>query len=211
MDEMQSSTVDPLRSLDAKLQAALNKITKGDQQRKLAITMEELALTGQLLSGRQDLLFMYLEFSKDGHKTDGTAYTNFETIKYPKNSTDEGQLENFLTLWDQLLMSFKTQPSEDHLYSKFCMCVKNLPGLKIVMEYVDRIDYGHDDKSYDYVMCQARKLVDKRRLAQQTLDVSKVYSGGAQPALAAGAVPDGKGKKGGGKGDMVCFSMRDNG
>jgi hypothetical protein len=211
MDEMQSSIFDPLRSLDAKLQSALNKITKGDQQRKLAIIMEQLALTGQMLSGRQHLLFMFLEFSKDGHRTDGTAYTNFEAIRYPRPSTDEAHLESFLTLWDQLLMSFKTQPSEDHLYSKFCACVKNLPGLKIVMEYVDRVDYGHDDKSYDYVMGQARRLVDKRRLAQQTLDVSRMYHADQHHALAASPVTT---KKGGGKGDkkeMPCFALRDKG
>jgi hypothetical protein len=213
MDDMASDPNDPFRSLDAKLQAALNKLTKGEQARKLSIEMEKLALTGQLLSGRQHLLFIYLEFAKDAHKTDAVAYQNLEKIAY-RNGNDESALEAFLTLWDELLMSFKKPPSEDHLYAAFHSRVKGLPGLKIVIEHLDRIDYDHDDKSYNYLMSSARRLVDKRRLERQTLEFSKVYSGSAQTALAAGTVPDGKGKKGGGKGDRkdrVCFAMRDKG
>eukprot|EP00972_Heterocapsa_arctica_P100506 14819844-Heterocapsa_arctica.AAC.1 len=63
-------------------------------------------------------------------------------------------------------------------------------------------------------MSSARALVDKLRLDRQTLEFSKVYSGRAQTALAAGTVLDGKSKKGGCKGDkkdMVCFAMRDKG
>jgi len=213
MDDMASDLNDPFRSLDAKLQAALNKLTKGEQARKLSIEMEKLALTGQLLSGRQHLLFIYLEFAKDAHKTDAVAYQNLEKIAY-RNGNDESALEAFLTLWDELLMSFKRAPSEDHLYAALHSRVKGLPGLKIVIEHLDRIDYDHDDKSYDYLMSSARRLVDKRRLERQTLEFSKVYSGAAQTALAADTVPDGQGKKGGGKGDrkdMVCFAMRDRG
>jgi hypothetical protein len=213
IEEMVSSPSDPFRSLDAKLQAALNKLTKGEQARKLSIVQERLALTGQLLSGRQHLLFIYLEFAKDAHKTDAVAYQNLEKIAYPPGN-DDSALEEFLTLWDGLLMSFNKPPSDDHLYAAFHRRIKGLPGLKIVIEHVDRINYAHDDKNYDYLMSSARALVDKLRLDRQTLEFSKVYSGRAQTALAAGTVPDGKGKKGGGKGDkkvFICYAMRDNG
>ena len=210
MDKMASDPNDPFRSLDAKLQAALNKITKGEQARKLSIVMNKLALTGQLISGRQHLLFIYLEFAKDAHKTDAVAYQNLEKIAFA-NSADESALDEFLTLWDGLLMSFNRPPDDDHLFAAFHSRVKGLPGLKIVIEHLDRIDHGHEDKSYDYLMSSARRLADRRRLDRQTLDFSKVYCGRAQTALAAGTVPDGKGKKGGGKGDRVCFAMRDNG
>jgi hypothetical protein len=213
MDKMASDPKDPFRSLDAKLQAALNKVTKGEQLRKLSIVMNKLALTGQLISGRQHLLFIYQEFSRDARKTDAVAYQNLEKIAFA-NSADESALDEFLTLWDGLLMSFNKPPDDDHLFAAFYSRVKGLPGLKIVIEYVDRIDYDHEDRSYDYLMSAARRLADRRRLDRQTLDFSKVYSGRAQTALAAGTVPDGKGKKGGGKGDrkdMICFAMRDTG
>jgi hypothetical protein len=213
MDNMASNPNDPFRALDAKLQAALQKVTKGEQSRKLAILQEELALSDQLISGRQHLLFVYFEFAKDAHKTDAVAYQNLEKIAFA-NSGDEAALEEFLTLWDGLLMSFNKPPSDDHLYAAFHSRIKGLPGLKIVIDHLDRIDYGHDDKSYDYLMSAARRLVDKRRLDRQTLEFSKVYSGRAQTALAAGTVVDGKSKKGGGKGDkkvFICYAMRDNG
>eukprot|EP00972_Heterocapsa_arctica_P034824 5126672-Heterocapsa_arctica.AAC.1 len=82
-------------------------------------------------------------------------------------------------------MSLKKPPSEDHLYIAFHSRVNGLPGLKIVIEHLDRIDYAHDDKSFNYLMSSARRLVDKRHLERQTLDFSKVYSGDSQLALAA--------------------------
>eukprot|EP00972_Heterocapsa_arctica_P107421 15822354-Heterocapsa_arctica.AAC.1 len=45
MADMQSNCNDPLRDLDAKLQAALQNISKSEQGRKLAIQQEELALS----------------------------------------------------------------------------------------------------------------------------------------------------------------------
>eukprot|EP00972_Heterocapsa_arctica_P013862 2042713-Heterocapsa_arctica.AAC.1 len=129
MEQMKSCATDPFWHLDAKLQAALQKITKSEQCRRLAILQEELALSGQLISGRQHLLFMYLDFAKDRHRTDSVAYKNLEKINF-RNPTDEAGLDNFLSLWDLLLASFKKQPTEYHLYAKFHEIVKNLPSLK---------------------------------------------------------------------------------
>eukprot|EP00972_Heterocapsa_arctica_P001181 168545-Heterocapsa_arctica.AAC.1 len=58
-DEMASNPKDPFRALDAKLQTALSKITKGEPARKLAIVMDKLADKGLMLSGRQHLHFIY--------------------------------------------------------------------------------------------------------------------------------------------------------
>jgi hypothetical protein len=209
--EMASDRKDPLRGLDAKLQNALGKITKGEAGRKLAILMEKVAVDGVLISGRQHLLFIYDEFKKDGHMTDAIAYSNFERLTF---KGDENLLEGFLTLWDQLLMSFRTPPADDHLFSTFYARVKNVPGLRICIEYLDRVDYTNVDKNYSYLMHAARTLVDRRRTDRQTLEFNKIFTGGANHALAAGDAGDGKGKKGGGKGDkkeMPCFALRDKG
>eukprot|EP00972_Heterocapsa_arctica_P007935 1158079-Heterocapsa_arctica.AAC.1 len=37
-------------------------------------------------------------------------------------------------------MTFRAQPSDDHLYATFHSCVKGVAGLKIVIDYLDRID-----------------------------------------------------------------------
>jgi hypothetical protein len=210
-DDMKADVKDPFRGLDAKLQTALGKITKGEPARKLAIIMDKLAETGKLLSGRQHLLFLYLEFKKDGHKTDAIAYGNLEKIVF---KGDEGALEHFLTLWDSLLMTFRAQPSDDHLYATFHSRVKSVPGLKIVIDYLDRIDYEHVDKTYSYLMNASRGLVDRRRTERQTTEFNKLYSGATSHALPADQKGGSKGDKGAGKGakkDMVCFSMRDKG
>eukprot|EP00972_Heterocapsa_arctica_P019122 2823341-Heterocapsa_arctica.AAC.1 len=74
-------------------------------------------------------------------------------------------------------MTFKAQPSDDHLYATFHTRVKGVPGLKIVIDYLDRIDYTHDDKTYAYLMGAARGLVDRRRTERQTSEFNKLYSG----------------------------------
>eukprot|EP00972_Heterocapsa_arctica_P034349 5058788-Heterocapsa_arctica.AAC.1 len=61
--------------------------------------MDKLAETGKLLSCRQYLLFLYMEFKKDDHNTDAIAYGNLEKIVF---KGDEGALEHFLTLRDSL-------------------------------------------------------------------------------------------------------------
>jgi hypothetical protein len=210
-DDMKADVNDPFRGLDAKLQTALGKITKGEPARKLAIIMDKLAENGKLLSGRQHLLFLYLEFKKDGHKTDAIAYGNLEKIVF---KGDEGALENFLTLWDSLLMTFRAQPSDDHLYATFHSRVKGVAGLKIVIDYLDRIDYEHDDKTYSYLMGAARGLVDRRRTERQTTEFNKLYSGATSHALPADQKGGSKGDEGAGKGakrEQVCFQMRDKG
>eukprot|EP00972_Heterocapsa_arctica_P089101 13139440-Heterocapsa_arctica.AAC.1 len=40
--------------------------------------MYKLAENDKLLSGRQQLLFLYLEFKQDGHQTHAIAYVNLE-------------------------------------------------------------------------------------------------------------------------------------
>eukprot|EP00972_Heterocapsa_arctica_P074806 11039265-Heterocapsa_arctica.AAC.1 len=90
--------------------------------------IDKLAENGKLLSGRQYLLFLYLKFKKDGHKTDAIAYDNLENIVFKGN---ESTLNNFLTLWYSLLMTFRAQPSDDHVYTMFHLRVKGVAGLKI--------------------------------------------------------------------------------
>eukprot|EP00972_Heterocapsa_arctica_P067483 9959458-Heterocapsa_arctica.AAC.1 len=73
-------------------------------------------------------------------------------------------------------MTFRAQPSDDHLYATFHSRVKLVPGLKIVIDYLDRIDYGHEDKTYSYLMSASRGLVDRRRTERQTTEYNKLYS-----------------------------------
>ena len=69
---------DPFRALDAKLAAALGKITKGEPARKIGIEAEKAASHGALLTGRQHLRLIYKEFQRDDNEADHAAYSNLE-------------------------------------------------------------------------------------------------------------------------------------
>jgi hypothetical protein len=97
---LESCVTDPFRHLDAKLQAALQKITKSEQSHKLAILQEKLALQGRLISGRQHLLFMYLDFANDGLRTDSIESLSSRDVAElhdELSSRDVDELRDWLT------------------------------------------------------------------------------------------------------------------
>ena len=211
LDDFKPNAKDRFRALDAKLADALNKVTKGEPARKIGIEAEKAALSFAILTGRQHLLLVYKKFTKADNKTEHVAYSNLENLKY--NGTDPGP-EGFVNLWDSLLMSFRTSPTEAHLYSalhaRLCTC----PGLETTIEHLDRQSYGHPDKNYEFLMPAARHMIENRRTARQTAEYSKIFRGTAtmDPAMAAIGDNGGKGNKGRGKGDggsgqqiRVCF------
>jgi hypothetical protein len=191
-----------MRALDAKLGDALGKVIRGEPARRIAIEAERAALQFTLLSGRQILFLIYAEFSKDDAKTDHIAYTNLERIQLAPN---DAALEPFLILWDNLLLTFKTMPTEAHLYSALFGRLRKIPGLATTVDHVDRQPYGHADKSYEFIMTAARNLVEFRRTERQQNELMKTFMiGGPGREVALPGVPDGPIKK-------ICFVMRDKG
>ena len=199
--DFKSGPGDRMRTLDAKMAEALLKVARGEAARKIALETERAALRGEVLSGRQLLWLVYAEFRKDDSKTDHIAYGNLEKIAF--SGTDSG-LESFLNLWDSLLMSFRTQPSEDHLFAALYSRLRRVPGLATTVAHIDRLSYGHEEKSYSFLIDAARKLVDQRRTERQQAELVKVFqSGGAEIALPAANDVE--------KGQKPCFVMRDKG
>ena len=176
LDDFKPNAKDRFRALDAKLADALNKVTKGEPARKIGIEAEKAALSFAILTGRQHLLLVYKESAKDDNKTDHVAYSNLENLKY--NGTDPGP-EGFVNLWDSLLMSFRTSPTEAHLYSALHARLSTCPGLKTTIEHLDRQSYGHPDKNYEFLMSAARHMIENRRTARQTAEYSKTFRGTA--------------------------------
>ena len=73
---------DPMRLLDAKLAEALTKVIRGEPARRLAVEAERLAMSYDILSGRQVLRLAFAEFEKDDIKSDHVAYSNFEHLAF---------------------------------------------------------------------------------------------------------------------------------
>lgn len=198
MEELACADDDKHRTLDAKLAEALSKVLKGEPARKVALAAERAALTQEVLSGRQCLLLIYQEFRRHEAKSDASAYSNLEAIKC--GATD-ASLESFLTLWDNLLLTFKTPPSQDHLFTAFSSRVRHLPGLATTMAHLKRIPYGHPEKTYAFLKEACHSLVEELRTERQLAEVAKVYkTGGAEHAL---VMTDAEKKK------APCFALRD--
>ena len=205
IEDFRSNRRDPLRALDGKLADALARIARGEPARRIAIEAERAALNADLLSGRQTLWLIYREFARDDSQTDYIAYSNLEKLQF---SGAEAQLESFLSSWDNLLLSFKTMPTESHLYSAFSTRVKRVFGLSATMEHIGRQPDGHPDRSYAFLMAAARRLVEVRRTEKQNHELAKLYTTGGGTHEVAMAAPKAGAKD---KKQMPCFKMRDNG
>ena len=217
IDDFKSDPNDPLRALDGKLADALARIAKGEPARRIALEAERAALSADLLSGRQTLWMIYKEFERDDATTDHIAYGHLERMTF---SGKDEHLEAFVNSWDALMLTFKTKPSESHLYSALMSRLKKLPGLATTVAHMDRQVNGHPDRCFDFLMHAARRLVENRRNERQEHELNKLFAAGsnASPALPAGQKGAGKGKdKKAGTGvkidrkTMPCFKMRDTG
>ena len=127
-------------------------------------------------------------------------------------------LEAFVNSWDALMLTFKTKPTESHLYSALVSRLKKLPGLATTVAHMDRQENGHPDRCFDFLMNAARRLVEIRRNERQEHELNKLFAVGsaASAALPAGQKGAGKGAGKGTKGKvdrktMPCFKMRGTG
>ena len=197
-ESLATSDTDRHRALDAKLADGLLKVVKGDLSRRLAVMSESLAKRGLVLSGRQILLLIYKEFSKDAHQTDCTSYTHLEKIQCGK---DVRGLETFLAVWDNLMLNFQTPPTRDHMYSAFLSKIRVIPELQDALLIQKRLPWGDAKKTYEALREACDLLIEETRQENQRRQIDRLYeTGGAATALAA--TPEEKSK-------MPCFFVRD--
>ena len=107
-----------------------------------------------------------------------------------------------MSTWETLLLTFKVQPSEAHLYSAFYARLCKVPGLSTTIAHIDRQQFGHEDKSYDFLYAAAARLVQQRREERQANELAKLFTQpGSQQGVALAAVADKK--------TLPCFKIRD--
>ena len=97
---------------------------------------------------RQCFLLIYQEIRRTEAKSDAAAYSNLENIRC---GSGDSSLESFLTMWENLMLTFWTPPSDDHLFSVFTNRVKHVPGLATTMAHLKRILCGRKDKNIQFL------------------------------------------------------------
>ena len=199
MEDLHCADSDRHRTLDAKLAEALTKILKGEPARKVALAAERAALHQEVLGGRQCLLLIYQEFKRTEAKTDAASYSNLESIRC---GPSDNSLEAFITLWENLLLTFRVQPSQDHLFTVFMSRVKHIPGLATTMAHLKRIPYGHADKNLQFLKDACTGLIEEIRTDRQLAEVAKVYKNGGTDIALVGMTEAEKKK-------APCFALRD--
>ena len=50
-------------------------------------------------------------------------------------------------MWENLMLTFRTPPSDDHLFSVFTNRVKHIPSLATTIAHLRRTPYGHMDNN----------------------------------------------------------------
>ena len=182
MAELACADDDRHRTLDAKLAEALQKVLKGEPARKVALAAERAAPSREMLSGRQCLLLIYQEFRRHEAASDAAAYSNLEVIKC---GSSNNALEPFLTLWDNLLLTFRIPPSQDHLYTAFTNRVRHLPCLAVTMAHIDRIQHGHPDKTYQSLLKCMRRHTEEVNNEKNRDQHNRRHPGGQQSVSSA--------------------------
>ena len=191
---------DRLRALDAKLADALLKIVKGEPARRIAIEADQAALATDLLSGRQLLHMIYAKFRRDETRTDTAAYTNLENLRC---GTSDASLASFVNLWDNLMLTFITPLTPDHMFTAFYSRAIHPPSLAHTVAHINRIPHGHPDENFAFISMTVRAHIEQARSDKEPAEVAKVPCGGGAPDVALPAASPEEKK------NMPCFAVMD--
>ena len=150
---------DRLTTFDANAEAS-GHVVKGDTSRRVAVATENEAMAGLLLMPQHILIMVYRNYRRDDSKTDHVSQASTEKLG---TVSIETALAAFIFTRKTLLIRFKAQPTELHLYSRFYSRLRKAPGLLTTIAQGQRQQFCHEDKSYDFLFAAATHLVQQRR------------------------------------------------
>ncbi len=192
-------------SLDAKLAAALSKILQGELARQVNIRKEKMASTGRLMKGRQILWLLYQHFKISQAEGSLLEFQDLLNVKLQGDG-----LRTFLNDWDSVLLAMAQEPPVEILETLFRLQIQRYQPLRDQLAYYDRLDHGHADRSYAFLISAARRHLEQRRRAETREALSRGGSAYALPVSLARGDPGGKAKaKSKGKG--ICRSWASTG
>jgi hypothetical protein len=111
-------------SIDAKLNAAVSEIAKGELGRKLTHETEKLGKAGRMMKGRQALSIIYEHFRTSEEA--GALHDSDDLMNVNMNGD---KLEAFIQTWDQVLIGMREDP--DLIIQKSPVLETNSQGIPI--------------------------------------------------------------------------------
>jgi len=158
-------------SLDAKLAAAMTKLSHGELGRlfSLATEHERLADPPRMIKGRQLLWTVH-----DYHKFDEEvgAIMDIKDLMSIKLRGDAG-LETFMNSWDMVVAGMQEVPVESILEPLFLEQVRAAPALREEVAHYDRSRKGMPDRTYAYLLESVRRYLERQRLQRNRAAVAK--------------------------------------
>ena len=154
-EQLQINPQQEWSSLDAKLSVALQQIMKGELGRRVSLREEELNQKGLMMSGRQKLRLIYLEFAKDKKKATHAALQNLQGLRC---SGDLRGVETYLNSWDHIVDMIPAHARDPEvLFATFIAQIKWNKSLSSVIERFQELE----DTDVLYTMDELRRRIDR--------------------------------------------------
>ena len=119
--------------LDARIASALNKIIQNSYfKKKVSLEEEKAQKEGRFLRGRQIAYMIYDYFRVTGAHDTVLDYADLFTITFRNDDVQE-----FDTIWDEILLSMTKIPLDDVLESLYRLRVCEFDQLKTVLDLCD--------------------------------------------------------------------------
>ena len=166
-------------SLDAKLNAALARVTTGELGRRINLQKERYALQEKYLKGRQ-VLWLIFEFYKVAD-VEGGINSMRDLLSVAMRGDN---LTAFMNDWETTIMNMKTQPDEVMLTALFFQQIHRHPGLRDHMAYLERLPSDHKERQYPALFDLVRKHLELK-LRQRNRDDLARGRGQGRPAAPA--------------------------
>ena len=173
--------------LDVKLASALTKLFKGEVAREISTRAEKaMQESGSLLTGRQLLYIMYLEFAEDLRRTTPHAISDLSKLVCKNSAGLEHWLNSFRAIIE-LNTGLQTDLINYHVYEQ----LKEVDALKIDVQYYQRLDEDDPNKTYRFFVKAIKRYLQDKRQEQQRKEIQVLYNQvpGPQPSLIAAQSP----------------------
>ena len=175
-------------SIDAKLNAAVSKIAKGELGRKLTHETEKLGKIGKMMKGRQALSIIYEHF-----RTSEEAGALHDLDDLMNVNMNGDKLEAFIQTWDQVLIGMREDPDPAYKRVLFLKQIRKVSDLKYDIAEYDRFEVTHPNRSYGFLYAMVQRHLERRRLEHNRTEMKNLLKGG-KPLDAMGTALPGKEK-----------------
>ena len=106
----------------------------------------------------------------------------------------DDKLSQFIQTWESVLAGMKEELPASTMEVLFLMQLRTSKVLKEEIAHYDRVEKGHADKSYEYLVKTLKRYLERKRQERNRHEVERQLRGGGHKDSAAHGVPKGKGK-----------------